>query len=169
MLHSDRGLPMSYRNMHGYGVNTFSLIDDNKQRVWVKFHWRTSQGIKTLDRVQAALMAGQDPDMMKEDLFLAIERGDYPEWTLFIQVMKEEDGYVYPEAFDSTRVWSQQKYPLIEVGKLRLHRNVTDYFAEVEQACFSPSNIVMGIDFSPDRILQGRLLAYEDAARYRLG
>lgn len=170
ILFSDRGIPFSYRHMHGYGSHTYSLINDKKERVWVKWHIRTEQGIKNHLVTKAAELDGTNPDSVQEDLFRAIESGDFPKWRVYIQVMTEQQAYDHPNnPFDVTKVWSQKEYPLIEVGMIILNRNPENYFAEVEQAAFAPSNIVPGIGFSPDRMLQGRIFAYADAQRYRIG
>ncbi|WP_410793199.1 catalase [Kribbella sp. C-35] len=167
---SDRGIPKSYRHMHGFGSHAFSMINADGVRHWVKFHFRTRQGIENLTDEQAAAVVGADRESHQRDLYEAIERGDHPKWTLHVQVMPEEDaaGYRF-HPFDLTKVWSKKDYPLIEVGELELNRNPGNYFAEVEQAAFTPGNLVPGISVSPDRMLQGRLFSYGDAARYRLG
>lgn len=167
---SDRGIPASFRHMHFFGEHTFSLYNEANERVWCKFHFRTQQGIKTLTNEEAAEINGQDREYHGKDLFDAIETGDYPKWTFYIQVMTEEQaGNHYENPFDITKVWSQKEFPLIEVGQFELNRNPENYFAEVEQAAFTPAHVVPGIGFSPDRFLQGRLFSYGDAQRYRLG
>lgn len=167
---SERGLPYSYRHMHGYGSHTFSMINAKNERVWVKFHFRTHQGIKNLTNAEAAQIVAQDREAHQRDLLESIERGDFPRWTMFIQVMTEAQAKEMPyNPFDLTKVWSQKDFPLIEVGVLELNRNPQNYFAEVEQSAFNPANLVPGISHSPDRMLQGRLFAYGDAHRYRLG
>ncbi|MDO5846202.1 MAG: catalase [Methanocorpusculum sp.] len=167
---SDRGIPASYRHMHGFGSHTFSLINKDGIRTWVKFHLRTQQGIKNLTDEEAERVVGQDRESNQRDLFEAIERGEFPKWTMYIQVMTETDAASRDEnPFDITLVWSHKDYPLIEVGELELNRNPENYFAEVEQAAFKPSNIVPGIGLSPDKLLQGRLFSYRDAQNYRLG
>jgi catalase len=167
---SERGIPKSYRHMHGFGSHTYSLVNDKGERFWVKFHFRTRQGIANLTDAEAAELVGRDRDSHQRDLHDAIERGDYPRWTLAIQVMPECDAATLPyNPFDVTKVWPHADYPLVEVGVLELNRNPDNYFAEVEQAAFSPANVVPGIGFSPDRMLQGRLFSYGDAQRYRLG
>ncbi|MFC0548504.1 catalase [Kutzneria chonburiensis] len=167
---SDRGIPKSYRHMHGFGSHTFSLINAAGERHWVKFHFRTEQGIENLTDEQAGQVIAGDRESHGRDLYEAIERGDHPKWTLYVQVMPEADadGYRF-HPFDLTKVWSKRDYPLIEVGELTLNRNPDNYFADVEQAAFTPANLVPGISFSPDRMLQGRLFSYGDAARYRVG
>ncbi|WP_288439212.1 catalase [uncultured Pseudomonas sp.] len=170
ILFSDRGIPDGYRHMHGFGSHTYSLVNAQGQRTWVKWHFKTQQGIKNLAPAEAARLAGTDPDYAQRDLFEAIERGDYPRWTVCIQVMSEaEAANRHENPFDVTKTWSQKEYPLIEVGVLELNRNPLNYFAEVEQATFGPSNMVPGVGLSPDRMLQGRVFAYADAHRYRVG
>ncbi|WP_085626166.1 MULTISPECIES: catalase [unclassified Pseudomonas] len=170
ILFSDRGIPDGYRHMHGFGSHTYSLINAEGERTWVKWHFKTQQGIKNLTPADAARLAGTDPDYAQRDLFEAIERGDYPRWTVCIQVMSEAEAASRDEnPFDVTKTWSQKDYPLIEVGVLELNRNPLNYFAEVEQAAFGPSNMVPGVGLSPDRMLQGRVFAYADAHRYRVG
>ena len=167
---SDRGIPASYRHMHGFGSHTFSLINAKNERFWVKFHWRTQQGIKNMTDAQASAAVGNCRETHQRDLYEAIERGEFPKWTLYVQVMPEQDAAKVPyHPFDLTKVWPHKDYPLIEVGELELNRNPDNYFAEVEQAAFNPANIVPGIGFSPDKMLQGRLFSYGDAQRYRLG
>lgn len=167
---SDRGIPASFREMHGFGSHTYSLLNAKNQRFWVKFHFRTQQGIRNLTDAEAEAIIGRDRDSNMRDLFEHIEKGDYPRWTLYFQVMPEADAEKLPyHPFDLTKVWYHKDYPLIEVGELELNRNPDNYFAEVEQAAFNPSNLVPGISVSPDKMLQGRLFAYGDAQRYRLG
>ncbi|QAB00900.1 MULTISPECIES: catalase [Agrobacterium tumefaciens complex] len=167
---SDRGIPKSFRHMHVFGSHTFSMISQTNERVWVKFHFRTLQGIENLSDEEAAAVIAQDRESNGRDLFEAIERGDFPKWTLFIQIMTEEQANHHKHnPFDLTKVWPKADYPLIEVGVMELNRYPDNYFAEVEQAAFSPANIVPGIGFSPDRMLQGRLFSYGDTQRYRLG
>jgi catalase len=167
---SDRGIPASYRHMHGFGSHTFSFINANNERFWVKFHFQTRQGIKNLTDEEAAKLIGDDRESAQRDLYDAIERKDFPGWTMFVQVMPEKDAAKLPyHPFDLTKVWYKKDYPLIEVGVLELNRNPENYFADVEQAAFNPANVVPGIGFSPDRMLQGRLFSYGDAQRYRLG
>ena len=169
-LMGDRGIPASYRHMNGYGSHTFSLINDKNQRFWVKFHFHTLQGIKNLTNEEAAAMRARDMDSHQRDLFEAIERRDFPKWRVSIQVMPESDAKKYRfHPFDVTKVWSHKDYPLIEVGILELNKNPENYFAEVEQAAFNPANIVPGVGYSPDKMLQGRLFSYGDTQRYRLG
>lgn len=170
ILFSDRGIPDGYRFMDGFGSHTFSMINAQNERFFVKYHFKTEQGIKNLSPAKARLLAGSDPDYAQRDLFEAIERGDHPKWKVSIQVMPESEAGRYRiNPFDLTKVWPHSDYPLIEVGKLVLNRNPDNYFADVEQAAFAPSNVVPGLGFSPDKMLQGRLFAYADAHRYRLG
>ena len=167
---SDRGIPASFRNMHFYGEHTFSFYNDKNERVWCKFHFHTQQGIKNLTNEEATAICGQDRESHGRDLFEAIERGDYPKWTMYVQIMTEEQAKNhYENPFDITKIWRHKEFPLIEVGVLELNRNPENYFAEVEQSAFTPAHVVPGIGFSPDRFLQGRLFAYGDAQRYRLG
>ncbi len=167
---SDRGIPASYRHMHGFGSHTFSFISANNERHWVKFHFVTRQGIRNLTDAEAARLIGEDRESAQRDLFEAIERKEFPRWTMFVQVMPEKDAARVPyHPFDVTKVWPKKDYPLIEVGVFELNRNPENYFADVEQAAFNPANVVPGIGFSPDRMLQGRLFSYGDAQRYRLG
>src|SRR6202035_1352945 len=164
------GIPKSFRHMHGYGSHAYSMINAEGVRHWVKFHFRTQQGIECLTDAEAGELIGRDRESHGRDLFEAIERGDYPKWGVYIQVMPEADAATYRfHPFDLTKVWSQRDYPLIEVGEFELNRNPDNYFADVEQAAFTPANLVPGISFSPDKMLQGRLFAYGDAARYRVG
>ncbi|TSA86009.1 catalase [Helicobacter mehlei] len=167
---SDRGIPDGYRHMHGFGSHTFSLINAKNQRFWVKFHLKSMQGIKNLTSEEAAKVRAHDLDSAQRDLFEAIERGDYPKWRMSIQVMPESEAKTYRfHPFDVTKTWSQKDYPLIEVGIVELNKNPENYFAEVEQSAFTPANVVPGIGYSPDRMLQGRLFSYGDTHRYRLG
>lgn len=167
---SDRGIPSSYRHMHGFGSHTFSMISADNKRVWVKFHMRTQQGISNLTDEEAEAIVAKDRESHQRDLYESIEKGDFPKWTMYIQVMTEEEAKKSPvHPFDLTKVWSHKDYPLIEVGTIELNRNPDNYFAQIEQAAFNPANIVPGIGFSPDKMLQGRLFSYGDAHRYRLG
>lgn len=167
ILMSDRGIPASYRHMHGFSSHTFSFWNDGGERFWFKWHFKTNQGIRNLTPEQAA---SAPPFGAQQDLVEAIDRGDYPSWTAHVQIMTEEQARDYPiNPFDLTKIWPHADFPLIEVGQLELNRNVENYFAETEQACFAPSNLVPGIGASPDKMLQGRLLAYQDAHRYRVG
>lgn len=167
---SERGIPASYRNMHGFGSHTFSMYNAKGERHWVKFTWVCQQGIKTLTDEEAAILVGKDRESHQRDLFQSIEKGDFPRWKLAIQVMTEEQAQKHPyNPFDLTKVWFHKDFPLIDVGIMELNRNPENYFADVEQAAFNPANIVPGIGFSPDKMLQGRLFSYGDAQRYRLG
>ena len=167
---SDRGIPASYRHMHGFGSHTFSFINKDNVRTWVKFHFKTLQGIKNLTDEEAMELIGRDRESHQRDLYEAIERGDFPRWELKVQLMTEQeaDGYrINP--FDLTKVWPHADFPLHDVGVLELNRNPENYFAEVEQSAFNPMNVIDGIGFSPDKMLQGRLFSYRDAQNYRLG
>lgn len=170
ILMSDRGTPYGYRHMHGFGSHTFSMINDQNERVWVKFHFKTKQGIKNFTDAEAVKMAGENPDFAQEDLCNAIENGDFPKWAMYIQVMTEEQAKDFRwNPFDITKVWFQSDFPLIEVGEMELNEVPVNYFAHVEQSAFSPSSLINGISFSPDKMLQGRLFSYPDAHRYRVG
>lgn len=167
---SDRGIPLSYRHMHGFGSHTFSMINAKNERIWVKFHLVTQQDIKNLTDAEAEAVVAKDRESHQRDLYESIERGEYPRWKMFIQVMTEEQARNMPyNPFDLTKVWYKKDFPLIEVGYFELNRNPENYFAEVEQSAFNPANVVPGIGFSPDKMLQGRLFSYGDAQRYRLG
>jgi catalase len=170
ILMSDRGIPVSPRFMNGYGSHTFSFWNNQAERFWVKFHFKTQQGHKTLTNAEADTAIGKSRETYQEDLFGAIERQEFPRWTMFVQIMPELDAEKTAyNPFDLTKVWPHSDYPLIEVGVVELNRNADNYFAEIEQAAFSPSNIVPGIGFSPDKMLQARIFSYADAHRYRLG
>ncbi|MDJ0389136.1 catalase [Roseomonas sp. E05] len=170
ILMSDRGLPQGYRFINGYGSHTYSFWNDAGERYWVKFHFKPMQGIRNWTNEEAAAVVANDRESAQRDLYEAIERGEFPRWRMCVQVMPEADAEKTPyNPFDLTKVWPHADYPLIEAGILELNRNPEHYFAEVEQASFSPSNIVPGIGFSPDKMLQGRLFAYADAHRYRVG
>ncbi len=170
ILFSDRGLPRSYRHMHGFGSHTYSLINAGNERFWVKFHFKTKQGIENLMGAEAATLVGNDRESHQRDLFTAIEGSDFPQWRLCVQVMPEADAEKTPyNPFDLTKIWPHADYPLLEIGVMELNRNPENYFAEVEQAGFSPANVVPGIGHSPDKMLQMRILSYADAHRYRLG
>jgi catalase len=167
---SERGIPASYRHMHGFGSHTFSFINAANERYWVKFHFKCQQGIKNLTDAEAEAIIGKDRESHQRDLYDAIERADYPKWTLSVQVMPEKDASTVPyNPFDLTKIWPHKDYPLIEVGVMELNRNPENFFAEVEQSAFNPAQVVPGISFSPDRMLQARLFSYGDAQRYRLG
>jgi catalase len=170
ILFSDRGTPQDHRHMHGFGSHTFSFWNDQGERYWVKFHLKTLQGIKNFTREEAAAMTSKDPDHATRDLFESIARKDFPRWQMSVQLMPEMDAESYHlNPFDLTMVWPHSDYPLIDVGTLELNRNPENYFAEVEQAGLSPSNVVPGIGFSPDKVLQARVLSYPDAHRHRMG
>ncbi|MFC1953892.1 catalase [Chloroflexota bacterium] len=167
---SDRGIPYSFRHMHGFGSHTFSLINAKNERFWVKFHFKTQQGIRNLTDTEAEAVIGKDRESNQRDLYESIEKGDYPGWTMYFQIMPEKEAAKMPyNPFDLSKVWYHKEYPLIEVGVMELNRNPENYFADVEQAAFNPANVVPGIGFSPDKMLQGRLFSYGDAQRYRLG
>lgn len=170
ILMSDRGTPYGYRHMHGFGSHTFSMINANNELVWVKFHFKTQQGIKNFTNDEAVRMAGENPDFAQQDLCEAIENGNFPKWKLYIQVMTNEQAKSFRwNPFDVTKVWFHDEFPLMEVGELELNEIPRNYFVHVEQAAFAPSNLIDGISFSPDKMLQGRLFSYADAQRYRLG
>jgi catalase len=169
-LMTDRGTPFSYRHMHGFGSHTFSLINSNDEKFWVKFHFKTKQGIKNFTNEEATRMKGEDPDHAQRDLVEAIDRGEFPRWDLKVQIMPQQEAKTYHvNPFDLTKVWSHKDYPLIDVGVLELNKIPDNYYAEVEQAAFAPAHVVDGISYSPDKMLQGRILSYPDAHRYRLG
>ena len=170
ILMSDRGNPKTYRNMHGFGSHTFSFINDKNERYWVKFHFKSQQPIENLTDEEAEALVGKDRESHQKDLYESIESGDFPRWDFKVQIMPEADAETYRfHPFDLTKVWSHKDYPLIDVGVLELNRNPENYHADVEQAAFNPGNVVPGIGFSPDKMLQGRLFSYGDAQRYRLG
>jgi catalase len=170
ILFSDRGTPDGFRHMNGYSSHTFSLINAKQELSYVKWHFKTKQGIKNLDAKKAEELAGSDPDHAQRDLSHCIEKGNFPKWSVNIQVMPEsETGKFEYNPFDLTKVWPHGKYPLIEVGELVLDRNPDNYFADVEQAAFNPVNVVPGMGYSPDKMLQARLVSYPDAHRYRIG
>lgn len=167
---SERGNPKTYRHMHGFGSHTFSFINADNERFWVKFHFKSQQGIENLSDEQAEALVGKDRESHQRDLYDSIEAGNFPRWDLKVQIMPEAEAnnyHIHP--FDLTKVWPHEDYPLMEVGVLELNRNPDNYHAEVEQSAFSPANVVPGIGFSPDKMLQGRLFSYGDAQRYRLG
>jgi len=167
---SERGIPLSYRHMNGYGSHTFSLINDKNERVWVKFHLKTQQGIKCLTDQEAEAIIAKDRENHQRDLLESIDNGDYPKWDMKIQVMSEDESKKCNfNPFDLTKVWPHKDYPMIDVGVIELNKNPENYFSDVEQSAFNPANIIPGIGFSPDKMLQGRLFAYGDAQRYRLG
>ncbi|MBZ7961396.1 catalase [Campylobacter molothri] len=170
ILMSDRGIPATYRHMHGFGSHTYSFINNKNERFWVKFHFKTLQGIKNLSNKEAEELIAKDRESHQRDLYNAIEKGDFPKWKVQIQILAENDtdklGF---NPFDLTKIWPHSIVPLIDVGELILNKNPQNYFNEVEQAAFSPSNIVPGIGFSPDKMLQARIFSYPDAQRYRIG
>ncbi len=170
ILFSDRGTPKTFRHMNGYSSHTYKWYNDKGDYYWVKYHFKTDQGIQNLTREEAEVLKGKDPDHATRDLYESIKKGDYPSWTLQIQIMTPEEAEDYRfDPFDVTKVWPHGDYPPIEVGRMVLNQNPENYFAEVEQAAFSPGNFVPGITASPDKMLQGRLFAYPDAHRYRIG
>ncbi|MDP2620728.1 MAG: catalase [Hyphomicrobiales bacterium] len=170
ILMSDRGLPVSPMHMNGYGSHTYALINDKNERVWVKFHFKTRQGHKHYTNAEAAEIVGKSRESFQEALFGAIEKGDFPKWKLQVQIMPEEDvDKHWYNPFDLTKVWPHADYPPIDVGVLELNRNPENYFQEIELLAFSPSNVVPGISWSPDKMLQARIFSYADAHRYRLG
>ena len=167
---SDRGIPSSFRYMHGFSSHTYSLINADNERIWVKFHFRSQQGIQNLTDQEAEMVVAKDRESHQRDLYTAIEKKMYPKWTMFIQVMTEDEARnLHYNPFDLTKMWFKRDFPLIEVGELVLNKNPDNYFADVEQAAFNPANNIPGIGYSPDRMLQTRLFAYGDAQRYRLG
>jgi catalase len=169
-LMSDRGTPYGYRYMNGYGSHTFSFINAANERHWVKFHFKTAQGIKNFTNDEAAHMKSVDMDFSQRDLLEAIDKGEFPKWNVKIQVMTEAEAKTYKwNPFDLTKVWSHKDFPLIDVGVVELNENPKNYFASIEQAAFAPAHVVDGISYSPDKMLQGRLLSYPDAHRHRLG
>ncbi len=169
-LMGDRGAPMGWRHLNGYGSHTFSFINDRDERTWVKFHFKTDQGIKNFTEEQWQQMQGIEPRWATKDLYQAIDQGNYPSWTMYIQTMTDEQAATFPwNPFDLTKIWPHADYPLQRVGRFELNRNPDNYFEEVEQAAFSPGNVVPGISWSPDRMLQARIMSYADAHRYRLG
>lgn len=170
ILMSDRGLPKSLRNVNGYGSHTYSLINSKNERFWVKFHFKTLQGIETLTNKEAESIVGKDRESNQRDLFENIEKGNFPKWSFEIQIMSDEQAKKCSfNPFDLTKVWPHGDYPMIKVGTMTLNENPKNYFQQVEQAAFSPSNIVPGISYSPDKMLQARIFSYPDAQRYRVG
>lgn len=169
-LMGDRGIPKNWRHMNGYGSHTYLWVNEQGEKFWVKYHFHTNQGVENLTEDEAARIAGEDADYHTRDLYDAIERGEHPSWTLFVQVMpfKEAETYRF-NPFDLTKVWPHKDYPLIEVGQLTLDRNPTDFHTEIEQAAFEPNNLVPGIGASPDKMLLARIFSYADAHRARLG
>lgn len=170
ILFSDRGTPRTYRHMNGYSSHTYKWYNDKGEYIWVKYHFKTEQGIQNFARQEAEAMKGKDPDHATRDLFEAIQRGEHPSWRLEVQIMTPEQAANYRfDPFDITKVWPHADYPPLTIGKLVLNKNPENYFAEVEQAAFSPANFVPGIGASPDKMLQGRLFSYHDTHRHRLG
>ena len=170
IIMGDRGIPSSYRHMHGFSSHAYSFISKENKRTWVKFHFRSQQGIRNLTDKEAATVVGMDRESHQRDLYEAIEKGQFPKWTMYVQLMTEDQARAMEtNPFDLTKMWHKKDYPLIPVGEFELNRNPSNYFAEVEQAAFNPASVVPGISFSPDRMLQGRLFSYGDAQRYRLG
>ena len=170
ILMSDRGTPDGHRHMDGFGSHTFSLFNANNERVWVKFHFKNMQGIKNFNNESAGTMRGVDPDYSQRDLVDAIKRGDFPKWEMKIQVMTTDQAKNFRwNPFDLTKIWPHAEFPLIDVGVMELNEVPENYFAQVEQSAFAPAHVVDGISYSPDKMLQGRLLSYPDAHRYRLG
>ncbi|HEY5122987.1 MAG TPA: catalase [Ignavibacteria bacterium] len=170
ILMSDRGTPFSYRHMHGFGSHTFSLFNKNNERIWVKFHFVTLQGVKNFTAKESNEMKGIDLDQAQRDLVEAIEKNDFPKWALKIQVMTDEQAKTFKwNPFDITKVWFHKDFPLMDVGIMELNKIPENYFRDVEQSAFDPAHVVDGISYSPDKLLQGRLLSYPDAQRYRLG
>jgi catalase len=170
ILFSDRGTPRGFRNMHGFGSHTFMWYNVRGEHVWVKYHFKTEQGVMNLTRQEAGELAGKDPDSATRDLSGSIKKGEFPAWKVHVQIMtpKEAENYRF-DPFDITKVWPHGDFPLVPVGRMVLDRNPDNYFAEVEQVAFSPGNFVPGIGPSPDRLLQGRLFSYHDTHRHRLG
>ena len=169
-LYSDRGTIKDYRHIDGFGVNTFVWVNARSERRYVKYHWKTQQGLETISRQEAEYLAGADPDIAVRLLHEAIEKGDYPKYELCVQLMTEEEAKRQPfNVLDDTKTWSEEEFPLIRVGMMTLNRNPKNFFAEVEQSAFCPANIVPGIEFSNDKMLQGRVFSYHDTQRYRLG
>ncbi|GAA1400936.1 catalase [Kitasatospora putterlickiae] len=169
-LMGDRGIPKSYRHMNGYGSHTYLWYNASGERFWVKYHFKTDQGVDFLTQEDADRLAGSDPDLHREDLWQAIEGGNPPSWTLYVQVMPFGDapGYRF-NPFDLTKVWPHGDYPLIRVGTMTLSRNPEDFFVHIEQAAFEPANLVPGVSVSPDKMLLGRIFSYPDTHRYRIG
>lgn len=169
-LFSDRGTVKSYRKMEGFGVNTYKWVNAEGKAVYVKYHWKPKAGVETIDRHEATRLAGEDPDIATRDLYEAIASGNMAEYELFVQIMEVADelkqGF---DPLDATKTWPENKFPLMPAGKMMLNRNPENYFAEVEQAAFCPASIIPGIEFSADKLLQGRIFSYADTQRHRLG
>ena len=156
--------------MKGFSSHTYSINNEKRERCWVKFHFKCQQGRENLTNAEAAAIVANDREASQRDLFYAIENGEFPRWTMFIQIMPDKEALTYRiNPFDLTKVWPHKDYPLIEVGYFELNKNADNYFVDIEQAAFNPANKVPGIGFSPDKMLPGRLLAYADAQRYRWG
>ncbi len=169
-LMGDRGLPRSWRHMNGYSSHTYMWVNAAGERFWVKYHFHTDQGVENLTNEQAAQMAGEDADFHRRDLFEAIATGDFPSWTVSVQIMHYEDAKSYRfNPFDLTKTWSHKDYPLIKVGRMTLNENPTNHYNQIEQAAFSPSNMVPGTGVSPDKMLLARVFSYPDAQRNRIG
>lgn len=170
ILMSDRGIPKTLRHMNGYGSHTYSLINNGGERFWVKFHFKTQQGIATMTNREAETIVAKDRESSQRDLYTSIENGEFPCWNMQIQIMTQEQANHAPfNPFDLTKVWPHADYPMIDVGVMELNRNPENYFAQIEQSAFSPSNVVPGISWSPDKMLQARIFSYADAHRYRIG
>ena len=170
ILMSDRGIPKSYRHVNGYGSHTYSLINASGERFWVKFHFKTLQGIETITNKEAEAIVAKDRESNQRDLFENIQAGNFPKWSFEIQIMTNEEAKNCSfDPFDLTKVWPHGDYPMIKVGTMTLNENPKNYFNEIEQASFSPSNVVPGVSFSPDKMLQARIFSYPDAHRYRVG
>ncbi len=170
IIMADRGIPSSFRFMHGFSSHAFSFINEENKRTWVKFHFRSQQGIQNFTDQEAAKVVGDDRESSGRDLYEAIEKGKFPKWKMYVQLMTEEEANNYKNnPFDLTKMWLKKDYPLIPVGEFELNRNPDNFYQDVEQAAFNPANVVPGINFSPDKMLQGRLFGYGDAQRYRLG
>ncbi len=170
ILMSDRGIPVAPMYMNGYGSHTYSFWNAEGERYWVKFHFKTQQGHKHYTNAEAAEVIGNSRETYQEELFGAIEDGKFPKWTMYVQLMPEADAEKTSyNPFDLTKVWPHGEYPLIEVGEFELNRNAENYFTDIEMAAYSPSNVVPGVGFSPDKMLQARVFSYADAHRYRLG
>jgi catalase len=171
MLYTDMmGTPMSYRTQNWFGCNTYSLMNASNQRTWIRFHLINQQGeVKGFELQDAKIVAGEEPDWLTKDIRNAINKGMFPKWKLMVQVMPEDEGYQKDFAFDCTKIWDEKTYPLMEIGVIELNRLPVDYFSEVEQSAFAPSHIIPGIGFSPDKLLQGRVLLYDDTQRHRIG
>ena len=163
---ADRGIPSSYRYMHGFSSHAYSFINEANERVWVKFHFRSQQGIQNLTDQEAGKVVAGDRESHQRDLYEAIEKGMFPKWKMYVQIMTEEQANAMENnPFDLTKMWFKKDFPLMEVGEFELNRNPDNYFQDVEQAAFNPANKIPGVGFSPDKMLQARLFAYGDAQR----